>query len=85
MATKKETAEAKAADTAGQSTDSVKEAGLPSLSDRLGFARADLDALTAEVAAYDKKDVEGHTLISAELAYLTAYVEKLAGRVEATK
>ena len=82
MATKKETAEAKAAD---QSTDSVKEAGLPSLSDRLGFARADLDALTAEVAAYDKKDVEGHTLISAELAYLTAYVEKLAGRVEATK
>lgn len=52
---------------------------------RLSYAKADLENLKREVAETSTDDREYHNLISAELAYLSAYTEMMAKRVAYTK
>lgn len=53
------------------------------LQDRLAYGRADLEALTAELEAAE--DSDSYNLLKAEHAYLTAYLEVLAKRVQRTQ
>lgn len=52
---------------------------------RLSYAKTDLENLKREVEQTSTEDREYHNLISAELAYLSAYTEMMSKRVAYTK